>query len=93
MYIQSQVPYCWSKTAATLQFPAANDEAADPLCRRHLRGICDLLRDRTRDARKFPLVFEELTNYGFRAISGLEVFRGRTIGNGVIALGGSWSWH
>ena len=51
----------------TLQFPAANDEAADPRAADAIyEAFGDLLRDRTRDARKFPLVFEELTNYGFR---------------------------
>jgi len=47
--------------------PAPTEEAADP-------GAADLvydaavavLRERTRDRKRFPIVFEELRNYGFR---------------------------
>jgi hypothetical protein len=51
----------------TLPFPVAKDEAADPRAADAIyEAFGDLLRDRTRDAKQFPLVFEELMNYGFR---------------------------
>src|SRR6266852_6401889 len=41
---------------------AANPEAADLV----YETVGDCLRERTRDKRKFPLVFKELVSYGFR---------------------------
>jgi hypothetical protein len=50
-----------------LQFPNAEEEAADP---RRADAIYEsataFLLERTRDQKKFPLVFEENCNYGFR---------------------------
>jgi hypothetical protein len=50
-----------------VKFPNAAEEAADPAAADSVyEGFGDLLRERTRDSKKFPLVFEELINYGFR---------------------------
>jgi hypothetical protein len=50
-----------------LQFPSADDEAADPGRSDAIyESATAVLLERTRDQKRFPLVFEENCNYGFR---------------------------
>ena len=50
-----------------LVIPTAEDEAANPDHADQVYDACVLsLRERTRDRKKFPLVFEENCSYGFR---------------------------
>jgi hypothetical protein len=47
--------------------PSAEEEATNPVAADRLyEAYGDLLRERTRDTRAFRLLFEELTNSGFR---------------------------
>jgi hypothetical protein len=47
--------------------PTPSEEQADPLAADFVyESVVDLLRIKTRDKKKFPLVFTELVNYGFR---------------------------
>lgn len=50
-----------------LTFPTAEEEASDSAAADAVyEAATDDLRDRTRDSDEFPLVFDELCNYGFR---------------------------
>lgn len=50
-----------------MEMPNANEESESPdVSDLMYDSFADVLRDRTRDARKFPLVLQELINYGFR---------------------------
>ncbi|MCU1300704.1 MAG: hypothetical protein JWQ87_988 [Candidatus Sulfotelmatobacter sp.] len=51
----------------TVGFPSPAEETADPVAADSAyEAFGDLLRERTRDSKKYRLVFEELMNYGFR---------------------------
>jgi hypothetical protein len=50
-----------------LRLPSPEDERRDPAAADKVYETCiNFLREATRDKAKFPLVFEELCNYGFR---------------------------
>jgi hypothetical protein len=50
-----------------VKFPTAAEEAADPAAADSVyEAFGDVLRERTRETKKFSLIFEELMNYGFR---------------------------
>jgi hypothetical protein len=50
-----------------LAIPSQQQESADPdMADAVYATVVDVLRDRTRDAGDFPLVFKELCNYGYR---------------------------
>ena len=50
-----------------VKIPTENEERNDPEAADHAYDACiAVLRERTRDKMKFPLVFEELCAYGFR---------------------------
>jgi hypothetical protein len=50
-----------------VRFPSATEETADPVAADSVyEAFGDSLRERTRDTKKYRLVFEELMNYGFR---------------------------
>lgn len=52
---------------ANVSIPTAADEAADPVAADLIYEACTKLPiSKTRDRRRFPLVFEENVNYGFR---------------------------
>jgi len=66
-----------------VRFPTASDETADPAAADSVyEAFGDVLRERTRDTKKYRLVFEELMNYGFRR----NLWGWRAVG---IALSGS----
>jgi hypothetical protein len=70
------------KALPTTSEEAANPESAD--CIYEMVG--DSLREKTRDAKKFPLLFKELVSYGFRRnLFGLKSF-GVTVACCCIAL-------
>ena len=51
----------------TISFPTPIEETTDPLAADSIyEALGDILRERTRDTKKYRLVFEELMNYGFR---------------------------
>jgi len=51
----------------TVRIPSAEEEHADPAAAESAYGSCtDFLREKTRDKVRFPLVFQENVNYGFR---------------------------
>jgi hypothetical protein len=51
----------------TISFPTPIEEAADPVAADSIyEALGDILRERTRDTKKYRLLFEELMNYGFR---------------------------
>jgi hypothetical protein len=50
-----------------LEIPTLNDEVNHPQDANHVyERLTDMLREHTRDRVQFPLVFEEVCNYGFR---------------------------
>ena len=50
-----------------VRFPTEADERSDPdVADQVYEAFGDLLRERTRDVKKYRLLFEELINYGFR---------------------------
>ena len=55
------------KAIIKVKLPTAAQEAADPAAADAAYEACGVfLRDRTRDQKKFPLIFEENINYGLR---------------------------
>jgi hypothetical protein len=55
------------KLLPDVRLPTAQEEIADPEAADQVYETCvSFLRHNTRDHQKFPLVFEELCNYGFR---------------------------
>lgn len=65
-WLQSLIP--------AIQMPTEDDEKANPDRADDIYSGCtDWLRERTRDRENFPLVFKELTNYGYaRNLLGLK---------------------
>ena len=61
---------CHQKLASLLpdlSFPGPTEESANPAAANQVYDSCvHFLRERTRDAKQFPLVFAENINYGFR---------------------------
>lgn len=56
-----------ARVVPDLHLPSLAEEAADPLGADQVYEVAvDYLRDATRDDEKFPLVFKEICNYGFR---------------------------
>lgn len=78
----------------TVGFPSAAEETADPVgSDSAYEAFGDLLRERTRDSKKYRLVFEELMNYGFRR----NLWGWKTVGIALSAtvlviLSGSLIW-
>ena len=72
-----------------MKMPSLEDEAADPDQADAVYESCSLfLREQTRDRTKFPLVFEENCNYGFRRnVWGLRPFGIATTLLGMFAVG------
>ncbi len=55
------------KLVSGVRIPTCQEESDDPNCADDIYDSCaTYLRTMTRDAKKFPLVFEENCNYGFR---------------------------
>lgn len=76
-----------------MSMPTADAESADPSRADDVyETVVGVLRDRTRNPRKFPLVFKELCNYGFRRnLWGLRPW-GVTINLAVAILSAVWLW-
>jgi hypothetical protein len=55
------------KLLSIRHWPSSEEEATDPNgADRNYDALTNLLLERTRDTRRFPLVYAELVNYGFR---------------------------
>ncbi len=80
-----------------VSFPTATEETADPVAADSVyEAFGDVLRERTRDTKKYRLVFEELMNYGFRRnLWGWKTLGIALSGTVLVTLSGLliWSAH
>ena len=71
------------------KLPTKEEEAADPAgADQEYEAAVNFLREATRDAAQFPLVFAENVNYGFRR----NLFGWRRVGVSVALVGSLVSW-